>query len=506
MTGTAELRLSSAQNAFYKAKHEFQMLQVTLKGSQDAFNAGIEAWKTAKAWEAVGDVLTGIVAVAGGIALACAVPPAGAAGIGEGAAELGAAMEGTEEAVGLWERIKEIVENIQGVYEKLEPYLEKVQELVDSVNKIVELIKSVSSMDDIENNDIDKLKLPSTATSSDDVINSTADWETFRLQMNGLYDGIKEEQIEGADDFFSTINKMAIRGKALLATQIALSSASDAYLTVMQRSIAQKKHTDRLRQAIPQIRGNEKSLEIIKLAFAESLLALRSWIVLDFRQYVAAYVWNSLVTNPPISLDPMKDTGSFLNDAANLQALSAEIYSTVRAQTRVFYLSSGSLDVNNPLQVPPNFIESLKNSRSASFTISCDSPMFQYYGRIRVSKARIFLESSAASDFGLVSLGITLGASMRDLSLENTQTSITGPGGVTASRVLHFVTTESKFGFEYAGNSRDVLMDGAFCGYHDSSSLLLSPFRTWTVVVNSETNLDTLTGITVELTCDATYL
>lgn len=319
---------------------------------------------------------------------------------------------------------------------------------------------------------------------------------------------------------------MVIRGKAIFTAQTALISASGAYLTVMQQSIAQQKHTDRLRKAIPQIQGNEKAFGIIKLAMAERLLALRSWIVLDFRQYLAAYAWNCLDARRPIVLDPMKDIASFLNDAATLQAASAQVYANVRAQTRVFYLSSGQVKKalngnaasngndsvvnekvgNSVFLQSEDLLESLRNYRTASFALDCENPIFQNYGRLRVRKARIFLQHSGANENNIVSLRVTLGAAMKDLSLEKIKTPTTGPGSVTAPRVLHFVTTESTFGFEYMGKDKEVLMDGAFCGYYESSSLLLSPFRAWTVAVDSETNLESVTGLTLELTCEVTYL
>ncbi|KPA37137.1 hypothetical protein FLAG1_10066, partial [Fusarium langsethiae] len=521
MTATAQQRLTDAQFTFLRANKEFQSLQTTLKEAQDKFKSGIESWKTNQTWKAVGEVFKGIAAVAGAIALAVAAPPAGAGAMGAGAAELGTAIEEAKTAVGLWQEIKDIAAAIKGIYDKIEPYLKKVQELVDSVSKIMDLIKSKKSMDDIRSKDIDNLKIP--AIKSDDITNATADWDVFLLQMNNLHEGIKSQSIGGADEFFLTINKMVVRGKAVLAAQMALSSASDGYLTVMQQSIAQQRHTDRLRKAIPQIQGDQLAFRIIKLAFAERLLALRSWIVLDFRQYVASYAWNSLDTYPPITIDPLKDLGSFLNDAATLQALSAQVYSNVRAQTRVFSLSyrrsavseknsngakNGNFAENGSiaaLSAPDNFIEDLRNKRSAFFNINCESILFQTYGRIRLSKARIFLESSIADDTTPVSLRISLGPSMKDLSLEKRQSAATNHQSAIASRVLQFVTTESTFGFEYTGN-RDILMDGAFCGFRDSSSLLLSPFRTWTIAVDSTTDLEAVNGIAVELVCEVTYL
>lgn len=325
---------------------------------------------------------------------------------------------------------------------------------------------------------------------------------------------IKDENIGGAEGFFTLITKMVIRGKAVFAAQTALASASDAYLTVMQQQIAQKANTLRLRKALPSIQGNERAFAIIKLAMAERLLALRTWINLDFLQYLAVYAWNSPDSKRPITLDPLKDMGSFRTDAATLQALSAQVYAQARSQTRLFRLSYKRGDLlariesgEYALPQAEDILSVLKQSREASFTLNYESPLFRRFGRFRLSKARMFLDNAKAEDEAdPVSLRITLGTAMKDLGVDKVKDSGPPLPGIDTSRVLHFVTTESTFGFEYAGKDNEVLLEGAFCGYFESSSLLMSPFRPWTVSVESDANLDAVTDITLELECQVTYV
>ncbi len=304
---------------------------------------------------------------------------------------------------------------------------------------------------------------------------------------------------------------MVIRGKAIFTAQTALTSASDAYLTVTQQRISQQNHTNRLRKAIPQIQGNDETLNIIKIALAERVLAVRSWIVLDFRQYVASYAWDCLNATQPIVVDPMKDIASFRNDAATLQALAAQVPPTVRAQRRLFYFTSNKTTgasvtgSESAMAHSDDFLDVLKDSRTASFTLDCENHMFQKYGRLRVRTARLYLEGLGDTDETVVSLRVTLGAAMKDLDLGKPRVSTTASGNDIAPRVLQFVTTESTFGFEYMNRNKEVLMDGEFIGNHESS-LLLSPFRTWTMTVDSETDIQPVTGIKLELVCEVTYL
>lgn len=317
---------------------------------------------------------------------------------------------------------------------------------------------------------------------------------------------IKDEGIGGASDFFLLISKMVIRGKAIFVAQTAFKTAGDTYLTVVQQSLAQQKHTNRLRKAIPQIHGDDRMFGIIKLAMAERLLSLRTWIYLDFRQYLAAYAWNTLDAECPVVLDPMKDVASFLTDAATLQALSSQVSAYVRAQERTFHFSSQNPGGNNALVQPDGFLDSLKGSRTASFTLNCESRVFRNYGRLRVSRARIFLEGAGLDGDEVVSIHVTLGAAMKDLSLEKVDEPLTIQKSTASARVLNFATTESTFGFEYTGRDKNILMDGTLRKFSESSSLLLSPFRTWTLEVDSGVDLASISGVTLELTCEATYL
>ncbi|KAJ4267185.1 hypothetical protein NW762_003286 [Fusarium torreyae] len=509
MSKTAEDRLRGSQTAFNKAQREFNSLQLDLKNKQDDFKAGIEEWKSDKTKEIIGSVFTAVVAVAGGIALACAAPPAAAAGIGAGAEELGSAIQAASKVASLWEEIGSIIDMIKEIYEKLEPYLEKIKELVAAVSQIADLAKSKTFMDDFNNREIQGIKLPS--IQSDDSVNVTADWDVFQLQMDRLHNGIESENIGGADEFFFLISKMVIRGKAIFTAQIALTSASDAYLTVTQQRIAQQNNTNRLRKAIPQIQGSDETLSIVKVVLAERVLAVRSWVVLDFRQYVASYAWDYLKPSQPIVVDPMKDIAAFRNDAATLQALAAQVPPAVRAQQRLFSFTSSAATstleegTGNPMVHIPDFLDVLKATRTASFTLDCEHPTFQRYGRLRVRIARIYLDGINDTEDKLISLRVTLGTAMKDLARENLQEKMgTSEGGV-APRVLDFVTTESTFGFEYLSRSKSIVMDGEFIG-NQKSSLLLSPFRTWTFTVDSLSDLELISSVRLELVCEVTYV
>lgn len=102
----AENRLNDTRTAFARAQREFENLQLELKAKQQAFNVGIEAWKSNRNKQIIGEVFTAVVAVAGGIALACVAPPASAAGIGAGAEGLGAAIAAAEVQSGFGTQLK----------------------------------------------------------------------------------------------------------------------------------------------------------------------------------------------------------------------------------------------------------------------------------------------------------------------------------------------------------------------------------------------------------------
>lgn len=299
---------------------------------------------------------------------------------------------------------------------------------------------------------------------------------------------------------------MVVRGKAVFAAQSAITAASDEYLTAIQQSINQDNHTKRLRNAIPQIPGNETTFKIVKVALAERILAVRNWVVLDFRQYVASYAWNCLENDQPITIDPLKDFASFKNDAATLQALAAQIGPRVRAQRRLFKFSS-----EHDLPTVTNFnVTTSEGSATTThyimtFTLDPENPVFQKFGRIRLRAARVYLDDLDRVDDEIISMKTTLGATMQDLSLQFLKATKDASGASPSRRTLQFITTESVFGFEYYGVTKEILMDGQLVNSGESS-LLLSPFRTWNIEFDTKSSVQSRVSFRLELTCEVTYL
>ena len=206
-------RLVTSQAAFDKAQREFQALQLDLKNKQHGFRAGVEKWHADKTQKLLGNVFTAVVAVAGGITLACAAPPAAAAGIGAGAGKLESAIQVAKEVVSVWEEIGSIVDIIKDIYKKLKPYLEKMKELAGAIGQIADLVKSKSSMDGFNNKEIQGVTTPGKTSLSntfvviqgcsitflaiqgEDSINIVASWDIFHLEMDTLHKRVSKIRI-----------------------------------------------------------------------------------------------------------------------------------------------------------------------------------------------------------------------------------------------------------------------------------------------------------------------
>ena len=61
----------------------------------------------------------------------------------------------------IFQRFQKAVRSIEKVVEKIKPFLDKMLELVDAIKKIISIVKQQESMDDMKDNDVAKLKLPS---------------------------------------------------------------------------------------------------------------------------------------------------------------------------------------------------------------------------------------------------------------------------------------------------------------------------------------------------------
>lgn len=187
-----------------------------------------------------------------------------------------------------------------------------------------------------------------------------------------------EEKIDGAREYRTGLQKLCILAKAILAAQAAVTQTSDEYLKTLTHVIDSERQTQRLQAAIDHLEGDPKIFKIYKEALLSRLLAIRTWVDLDFYSYVSAYMYYSLDKISPIQLDPIKPIVYYNSDAALLQAAVVQSEDKARAQLRSFVLSSADGHLGS------SWSTDLPSKRSFSFALNPQDSTFDYFCRVRV--------------------------------------------------------------------------------------------------------------------------
>lgn len=302
-----------------------------------------------------------------------------------------------------------------------------------------------------------------------------------------------------------------IRGKAVLAAQQAVTTTGDAYTAALAQQLMATKSTTRLREALPQIQGDPNALHLLRRNLFQRLIAVRSSIGIDFKQYVDGLTWYSLTPCTSLRLDPLKDIGDFYNDAATLQGISTKMSGDIRAQTRTFCFSTMANDGNGstsasknnpaPLTLATGSITSIVSTSVFGFSPDPILPCFAQLGRIRLKSFQIVLEGIKSP---FVSMKVRLGEHMVDLNTVRSDPTRGDSTDVT-SRLLQFSTSPMTLGFAY---SVDVHLQRTVALAGDVTPALSwpSPFRSWEVSIDKAVELTGLKGISVEILCDVTVL
>jgi hypothetical protein len=310
---------------------------------------------------------------------------------------------------------------------------------------------------------------------------------------------------------------MVIRGKAVLAAQQAVTTTGDAYAAQLTQQLLAARSTARLRAAIPAIQGNPAALHLIRMNLFQRLMAVRSAVILDIKQYIDGYSWYALDTLQGVNLDPLKEIGDFFNDSGTIQAAIARATAGSRAQTRTFTFASSSIDKGfaaidsqpAPLLVADeNFINTIKQSRIITFSIDPTLPCFDELARLRLKSFSIRLKGVETP---FVSFKVRLGEEMADLALTTpvatSNNSQLEPDmmQIASDRILHFSSIPLTMGHAYATDANGQTQC-IMAGTMSKSTWYSGIFRTWTVKIGQDVDLDGLTGFTLRADCEASVL
>ncbi|EMT62732.1 hypothetical protein FOC4_g10006365 [Fusarium odoratissimum] len=338
----------------------------------------------------------------------------------------------------------------------------------------------------------------------------------------GLEDWCTEQKIEAAKAVFSacisTIGAVTatVASGGLAAPMIAGAAGKATYLQtqenlcqrgnelaiILLKVKLQHKEKNRLTLSAKATEQQGAVLDLLKRAMFDRLLSIRSLVFLDFYMYSEAYMFHALTDKPPVNISPVKPVLDYLEDAAKFQGNVAAFGSRVMVQQRKFsILTCGDAASTSSLR------DRLLKNESVFVSLDPKDAMFAGFSRIRVSKARCYLEGVsvapsfyATGDNASIRLLLKTSGRFYDISL---------PGRKDGAAPFNaFVGDARALLFEYSVEDRSIICDGDYGQNLDYTRQ--SPLTEWELTVGvgglqaKDLDFTHLKGIRMEFWCDIT--
>lgn len=180
---------------------------------------------------------------------------------------------------------------------------------------------------------------------------------------------------------------MANLGKSLLSCQKTVIQTGDEYTRITLTLRTSRSETARLTHAVDALATQQALLDAFKSQLFSKLLVTRSWIFLDFQQYVAAYLYFALTDISPIRLSAIKSASEYAGDAATLQEAIgiAEVQFKGQLDEGIIFRTDDPTEKNT---FDPGWKDQLVKTGKFVFKVRQNDVRFVRYERVRLFRIR----------------------------------------------------------------------------------------------------------------------
>ncbi|KAK3312181.1 hypothetical protein B0H66DRAFT_632715 [Apodospora peruviana] len=367
-------RYRDAQIGLQEARINSKVLSDDLPALGEAFKQGVKTWKMEKEIAAsIEGILTCVELVT---SIGATIASAGAIGAPAGGEAIKAANE-----------LKTVIE--------LGDFLETFAALIDNLTKAIAYIEQmVAQADSFQ--DVNKSTEGENRPDPDTVNNPAlvvAGWDTFRDKVNAMFGEIRTKEIKHAQEYQLALLEMANLGKAVVASQQAVAQTGDEYVRTEIALKTSRAESVRLGSSVAALATQAGLLAAFKARLFSKLVTARSWVFLDFQQYLAAYAYYFTLNDVvPFRLAPGKAAAQYAADAAALQGAVAQASVQLKGQiddSIVFRTDDEDPDLN---VFGPWWKQRLLEKRKVMFSIPTYDARFARYARVRLYRIRFYLE------------------------------------------------------------------------------------------------------------------
>ncbi|KAF3928783.1 hypothetical protein ABW21_db0205187 [Orbilia brochopaga] len=316
-----------------------------------------------------------------------------------------------------------------------------------------------------------------------DAITLSAAWDNWRVlnELSWSKFSESEKKIEGASDYYASLYALSNNGKAVVAAQAAYIHIFDDYMEASVNLQTAQAQNAELERAVGRLQ-DPFVFQTFKRAMFDRLIAVRSWVAVEFNDYAAAYRYYTLSTDPISSIPVLSPASYYASAVADLQSDATHAQTTFRSQIQTFDLSSN--DSTAALTFGPNWRSELQSPAGLTFSIPTNSSFFETVSRVRVQRLRCYLIGSQAKE---VRVTLTISGSFEDKSLK------------APYSPLKFVSDSTPLRFNYVPSKSDpndenpnlIRQDGLYA--RQNVFMTPTPFTVWNIKVAEPT--DVLKGV-----------
>ncbi|BAH07544.1 hypothetical protein [Clostridium kluyveri] len=470
-----------AQGSEIQASSTLNIQQYKVKQAGISFEYESKKWERDQIIKAVFSMAAALVEFSAAVALMMVGDEAAAAGAA-GAVKNGIAA--ADDAAKVADKVKELsafakaMENLSKSMNNLEKLAKFLKTTYETIDKIITAAKKISSAD--ENISVE---IPDT-----DSISTEADWDAFLVDAELFMKPAIDAGIPGALEYKAEIDKLAIYGKAYMATQIAVVKAGQELARlILQREVDQNQEV-RLKEYVDKLSGQINKDDEIMQAFFERELNVKCWIFIAVQNYAGAYRYWGL-RDSRITLSIVKPVEQLEEDMGIITQEYSEVLESFNPPPQDFR----GIVVTIPDTKQGNFhnvVQNLKENRSVAIPISPDAAEFNGLDRVRLTRVRVWLIGVVASKNNPVYIEITTSGIYYDRLREEN---------------FEFSSASLRRVFKYngiVGNESSIIIEGEVEERSKYKYFQPTPFTQWTISVpeayNQGVDLSTLEAIQIE--------
>ncbi|MCC3332282.1 hypothetical protein [Nocardia abscessus] len=489
--------LDQAKNNFDNASAAVTAAQQRLTAAQDTAEEtqidfeeiGVPEWKRQQILKAIIDLSTAVITFGVGIgAMFVGDPAVGAAAAGsaiKGAEAVEAAAEAGSEVATLAKRLKDCMDELKKIAEALKKVYDLSKEIVDAVENFHDAEEYAAKLRDMN---LD--------TGGAD-LTATYQWRIYQQNTDAMLADPVEKGIRYARELELAVDAVAIHGQELAAAQVAAVAAGQQYAAVsLQKQLAEQEQ-QQLQQYVDSLVRGEAPLAALMQQLYLRYLDTKSSLFTALQGYRASYFYWALapsVVRPRI-LDNVGELDTGLTNLTSITMDSATALEHFSPPPQILADKRYTIDSTNA----PDVLAQFKKSGTARFVVPLDTDEFAGFGRVRLTRVRVWVENGTPRNGASVNLQISTQGNYLDRYRRNT---------------YQFTSKPLDLDFEYRLSPKkngppDWTFDDGTYGYvevdgaldHEVSYAYFepTPFAGWNIMIDPSTiDLTNATSITMQ--------